>query len=49
MARARTNSDRVKDLGELTVDDRRFDGRIQYDPISCFYAHTTKGGRGWSV
>jgi hypothetical protein len=49
MRRAKTNNDRAKDLGELTVDDRLFDGRIKYDPISCFYAHTSKGTRGWFV
>lgn len=38
---------RVKDLGELTVEERMYDRRVQFDPLSCFYGYTSEQHSCW--
>lgn len=41
------NTHRMKDLGELTVEERMYDRRVQFDPLSCFYGYTTEQHCSW--
>lgn len=41
------DKDRMKDLGELTVEERMYDRRVTFDPLSCFYGYTTAEHSSW--
>eukprot|EP01043_Picozoa_sp_COSAG02_P022177 COSAG02_NODE_1145_length_14241_cov_3.363951_2_plen_2907_part_00 len=44
---ANTRGQRLKDLGEITIEDREFDRRINFDPLSCFYGYAKQGHSYW--
>jgi len=41
------DKDRIKDLGELTIEDRMFDRRVKFDPLSCFFGYTSQEHSSW--
>jgi hypothetical protein len=41
------DKDRIKDLGELTVEERIYDRRVKFDPLSCFYGYTSHEHSSW--
>ena len=47
LLRKAQDKDRIKDLGELTVEERMYDRRVMFDPLSCFYGYTSQEHSSW--
>jgi hypothetical protein len=41
------DQDRIKNIGELTIEDRMFDRRVKFDPLSCFFGYATDRSSWW--